>query len=535
MFGHVSAQCGSFCPLLWGNRLFSCSPRLSTEPRLAALLLERTDVYTPSKTTITHLQEKAGTFSLFKKEEPPTSVILFDAVDKLGPLSNGLLESRAYRTHAHEQLYEILLRKAQSLVANHYMGTRGVSSAVIVGAKGIGKTTVLSSFVNLCPLFEPKIVPVYVTMNHIGTKDHPLAKNTLAENVINQVVKQGIPVPSHGVERVRELLMALAEADKHLLLLVDELDQLYRLDPASSIGECALQTLWELAFLGDQNSGRASTLICGSSAMLPLLITRNTDDPTFPLLSRAPSLNGTKYNTKCISASPPTDLAAVASIAGLDLAQHLPAVRQLAFVAGATASDVERMFLETEHNSLSQSTLPEESLMGYKTLHNENRGEIRQVLLNKLCEKNKGLLLKLLRDKKIDTQAVRTTSWETDFKPLLFAEARECCKSLGPAVQDNTLTHLLHLSDRSWIMLDGALNSAPERIYPFTLLQATAHYLQEKDGQRVTDTLRSYWNEARASEEYEQALSLIAKAGVFFPQRKTFNKEIQKNTLNKLY
>jgi hypothetical protein len=500
--GHVlSRTFADLCPRAMSSPL---SRTITTSIQPSLLL---SDVYSPSDKTIQILREKSGT--LFQGSISASTFL--DAVDKLGPISDGLLPRRAYRTNAHKELYEVLFRKVETLSSGRYVGTRGVASASIVGAKGIGKTTALTSFATLCPLVAPNVVPVFVTLNHVGLKDHALLQSTLAENVAEQLEKLGIPVQSYRTERVREVVQALHNANKYLLLLVDELDQLYRLDPASSLGKWALQTLSELVFFGDQSSGRVCTLICGSSAMLPLLITRNVNDSGFPLLSRAPSLNGNKYQTKRVSASRPTDLSAVSSITGLDQHLHLGALRQFAFASGATPREVEKMFLEATHDSLATSVLPAESIMAFNTLDTENRRVIREVLLDRLVDLNKDLLARLVTENHVNVRAVYDIPWENEFQPLLFDEARAACGELGVDIHRNFLTHLLHLSDRGWLTLDGVKNGAPEKIYPPSLLQAAAQHLMKVKGQSWTTTLQSFLCKIREGPEYKQALEIAAK------------------------
>ncbi len=480
------------------------------QPRQLSHYLSESDVYIPSTAYTNNLQRKSHEMNLFEEGSAVSSSTFFDAVDKLGPSSNGTLRTRSYRTKAHSELYDILLYKTRFLCEGRYRQKQGIGSAAIVGSKGIGKTTVLSSYVNLCQLVEPRVLPVFVTMNHIGTRNNPLRKHTLAENVINEVKRHGIPVRSHGGQPHRELMVAMRDTGKYLLLLVDELDQLYRLDPKTPAGECANESLFELAFLGDQDTGLASTIICGSSAMLPLLITRNTNDPEFPMLSGAPSLNGNKYLTRRIHTSPPTDLNVIANITGLEMSPvNFGILRQLAFAFGSTAREVERMFVEASDKVLARSVMPAESLQGFNTLHSEDRNLLRKLLLREIIKKNDRLIKGLIRDNHLDANAVRNIAWEQEFKPLLFEEGRRCCSGLSVESQDKFLNYLLHMSDRSWISLDGMKDSAPEKIYPTTLLQVTAQHLEDAHGCSWSDTLGKYLSNIRSTHEYQQAFSIF--------------------------
>jgi len=88
----------------------------------------------------------------------------------------------------------------------------------------------------------------------------------------------------------------LNEQQKKLFLIVDELDELYRKSPSLALEN----TLDELQGLGNKTTGTIAVVLCGSSLMLPALISRTTTDmmmKEFPMLKHAPDLNIHKYST----------------------------------------------------------------------------------------------------------------------------------------------------------------------------------------------------------------------------------------------
>eukprot|EP01039_Chlorochromonas_danica_P003960 gene3960-4332_t len=94
------------------------------------------------------------------------------------------------------------------------------------------------------------------------------------------------------------LAKALEIKDKYFFLVVDEIDQLYRESHLNtSVYEVARSDLGDLAWLGNQKSGRFAVFLCGSSASCPLLLTCNADKEEFPLQIGAPNLNGQRYRT----------------------------------------------------------------------------------------------------------------------------------------------------------------------------------------------------------------------------------------------
>lgn len=261
-----------------------------------------------------------------------------------------------FDTRAHRDIFSILLSMSDSLSNGRYRNQRGICCSTLAGAKGIGKTISLQAFTKICKKIFPNIYTVYISFNNILCERNRLQYTSLISILMTEIEKSvGILIPQGNQHQpLCELLIEyLMKNNINILVLVDELDQLYKSELESS-----LVTLHDLAYLGNQPSGRVSILVCGSSSMMEYLIRANGDSDVkeeFPLLKNAPNLNGTKFLTKRAYSSLPTDLQTVATIANVDYALNIPWVRIIAFSAGGSARQIKRV-LEDSLAYMSQSS-----------------------------------------------------------------------------------------------------------------------------------------------------------------------------------
>jgi len=160
-------------------------------------------------------------------------------------------------------------------------------------------------------------------------------------------------------------------------------------------------------------------------------------------------------------------------------AANMPALRQIAFASGSNPREVERMVIELKNKELGASILPDANLQGFATLKNANRDKFLEDLLNAMVEKNKDLVNSFLDGNNISLEKVQNTEWETKLNPLTFTDVR---KKFPHKDWNNQalLDNLLHLADRSWILIDGIESGAPKHIYPFRVIDLVASFLEPK-------------------------------------------------------
>ena len=401
-------------------------------------------------------------------------------------LAEFLLDYDLFSTWSHQGIFDILLSHAHSLSRNEYYDTMGECSATLVGAKGIGKTRSLRTFVKLVPKIFKNICTIYINFNNI------FATGSKLQSSIISIVTQ----------KLSELEIEIPETDdpkKALLsLLVDELDQLYK-----SIEISSLCSLHDLVALGNQSTGTVSVIVCGSSAMMEALITCNADENIrreFPLLNKgAPSLNGTKYLTRRVYSTLPTDLDAVASITHTpNNEEHKAWLRFVAFAGGCSARTTGRILRDhSMSGALLEGLSPDSAFTGHNTLAVSDLSLLRTSILKATYKKNKKLLKKLMDASTctIDIDKVAIIEWEKLFMPLTFKEVKCTWKALirrgkvSAENSNNLVYYLFHLADRCWLTLSGVANSAPRYIYPYSMFHLMKPCIREELLPSVQDNL----------------------------------------------
>lgn len=384
--------------------------------------------------------------------------------------SHFLCPPTSYKSLQHKKMYSWLRSKADSLVSKvpqqNYKDKEGSCSSSIVGAKGIGKSTMMRAFTSFLPFLYSEIIPIYISYNNSLATESMVLKKSLM-NVIKDILHShhGFPKNEEGGDRLE---ISLEKHNKYVMLFVDELDQLYRIAKDDQVYSNSKTSLHDLAYLGNTRSGRIVTILCGSSALLSHLITCNIDiedRPSFPL-SQVVNLNGTKYLPWKLERSLPTDLDLIGTICP-DYKDNLVSKRILAFFSGCTPRYVERLLQKDVDPTSIESLSSDENFGSSNTLRLENLRKVWFRILDALAKKNEELLTSLIVDQNLPFTAIGTINWETNLKSLSYDEVRILLEEL----QDKqVLNHLLHLTDRSYLMLSGVEHGAPCFVYPGTMM-----------------------------------------------------------------
>lgn len=383
---------------------------------------------------------------------------------------------KIYSTKAHAGMYNILLAQAINLQNGNYVNRQGESSSTMVGAKGIGKTTSLKTFAHICRDIVPGIYVMYVSFSNIMSNEWLTSKSIVL--IIIELFKDmevDIEVPENSRSSCEALVRYMKMSGIKLMLLVDELDQLYKVKE-----QVCLATLHDLSYFGNQPTGTMSTIVCGSSSMMEFLITANANANLrmeFPLLDMgAPNLNETKFLTKRVYSNAPTDLSAVATLTEFELNDKtVPWFRLIAFAACVSSRAVGRMLNDSSIvDDILSSLSPHAALSGSNTLSNSDLSHLRQKIIAKVFKKNKSMFNSLLNSSDIVVK-IATINWEDQFVPLKYDEVKSLWNKLvtnGLVSVDraNALDdYLLHLGDRAWLTIGCITNSHPEDIYPYSM------------------------------------------------------------------
>jgi hypothetical protein len=399
-------------------------------------------------------------------------------IDQLNAVSACVGEP-LFTTNSHQQVMEALVHQASFLQANKFKGSNGAHARLLHGPKGIGKTHMLRTFTAVCQEAFPDIIPVYITFNEKSERDNVLRSHDIMQVVAQQLAKHGIAVQADADTSVSvAVIEALEASGKKLLLLVDEIDQLYRVNSHDVEYDAARSSLSNLAFIGDRgNTGVISAVICGSSAVCPFLTTANASEDwmrsEFPLVMGAPNLNGQKYRVWRVSAPLPNDIESVRNVltarGGHDAS--LAEARMAAFVGGGAARDVAKVSdqqlaavgLDTKFADDKETALRKLEAPG---------GRLYKALVLALREKNKQLIAALTTDEYVDPRKVTDCQWDALVNPLPWSEVVECWSSLphadkGAAKDMSKLQgELLGMCDSGWLMFDRIRDGQPANVYP---------------------------------------------------------------------
>lgn len=411
-----------------------------------------------------------------------------------------------YAGVAQHDLYNVLYDTGATLAAGGFRGHGDAASKTLWGPRGIGKSTALRAYAAVAPLFQPSLVPIYIS--YIGSstskggavvdRSSYVTSNSLLVVVADALAVHGI----HVRPDVDSVVDGLAAHGKYALLLLDEVDKFYESqgDPAHGDNYAARfsverQTLGELATLGNDARGRIAALLCGSSSLFGDLVTTNLrstpgaiDD--FPVLRVAININGQKFRTTRLTYSSPIDFEAVASMLRQPYAQvHRDAappdskmhsgdrvrfdaiVNAVLFCAGATARNVTRLITPKVPLTAADLTalLVDESPQAGRTLQRPASKLLYDGILRALADKNAALLYSLATTPGgvLSFDAVTDGGWRTAFQPLTWDEV----SYIGRDIPDLAY-EVAHLFDRDYIAYgDGMDAGHPCAVYPYTVLQ----------------------------------------------------------------
>ena len=200
-----------------------------------------------------------------------------------------------FQTAAHAALLQHLAVHARQLAAGDFCGSTGAHCGVLVGARGSGKTTVLRAFAAVAASAFPGLIALYISGEGVDDMGSPLRAAGLRDIIAAAARSRGVNVQHAG-----GLEAGLLQASLRVLVIVDEVDDLYRvsLDEAhAAVRGIVVATLGKLAHMAGHAAGLYGVLLCGSSSSTYHLLcgpTLHLRDK-FPLVTRGvPDMNSTK-------------------------------------------------------------------------------------------------------------------------------------------------------------------------------------------------------------------------------------------------
>jgi hypothetical protein len=404
-------------------------------------------------------------------------------------------DQKLFTTRTHHALANNLMGKTRRLQAGEYIGHNGVPGRLIQGPQGVGKSTVLTAFAAQCPKLFPDVIPVYVSFDDLDNPQAHLRSKTVLQVVEDHLLAKGVPVARRNTDGPvdREALAkALEDAKKFVVLMVDEIDQAFRVtdEPLRGI---VLSSLYELSWLGGQRTGRFVVYLCGSSSSGPLLITCQASKDEFPRQNGAPHLNGTKFQTFRLPISRFDDVDTVEQIlvdvlgtkaSSLDGCATKQLARLIGFSAGVLPRSIANAIASLEDK-------PDSVVMDRNHLQHMSGPQaaeslampLYEALLLEMRTKNRSFLDVISTDGGLDIEKVMSQDWQGRFQSLDIREIQRvwhclCAEGTHSALADCTPQRLqsllLELCDRNMLLFTTVEGGMPSGLCPMVAWQLFA-------------------------------------------------------------
>jgi len=233
---------------------------------------------------VVKFKKETKNFNALSVSEAVKRLVNNDVQDKDLPSKWPKVKNR-YLTSPKEAVVEDINNVVKRLVTNDYVEKSGSASRLIYGEKGIGKSSALTLSVMGIWAAYSNVIPIYI--EYVGSaKEYQAPSDVLSATL-------GVE-PSMPLSKCIETLQ---NRNLYALIIADEIEQIYA---GTDYPEKRKLVLDELTELGSQASGHMYTYICGSSSLVPVLISKNAVHNEelrmeFPFVQQAPILNGKKY------------------------------------------------------------------------------------------------------------------------------------------------------------------------------------------------------------------------------------------------
>ena len=391
-----------------------------------------------------------------------------------------------YDTESHRLLVKELDRRLRALDNGSQIGHNGAGTRCFVGAKGIGKSTIMENFTRATPkLASVNTTCCYISFNNIVSSSRFESRTVM--DVLNEEIRKVLGQKHEKYVDSQSFAQYLYDNNHQVLLLVDELDQLYRQGNSQHVA-LYRKNLSELAYIGDDTSGVMACVVCGSSAVLPQLITS-----TVPVgleneftLKDLPNLNGTKYRSTRIPSILPTNLKDATYMmshrATKDKNTSISSemVKLFVFFYGANPRNMglAQVHLQTDKKFPSPLEIsdPSGSQQAASTMTNPIFREVYITVMRKLADVNKDIVLNA-RNACTGTfhlEYIMNGEWASIFKPAHVSDL-DCFIQNGvdkiKIDKKQVQNALIHLHDHGYITIEIIENGEWANAYPMSIAQ----------------------------------------------------------------
>lgn len=367
--------------------------------------------------------------------------------------------------HLNGDILYQLKTAGKLLCSGCHVGINTINSQLIFGVKGNIKTELLTFISKILPSFLPRTIPVQISFSN----EKKLHRRPLTALISEELKKHGVNDNfARGENDSARWIDALKQSDRYLILVVDELDNLYR-QPKHDFYRTELE---DLSYLANQDSGRVLTILTGESMALPQLVSGGmVDHEEFPMASESPDLGCSKYHTSNIKTRSPYSIPSSFTYGNRD---QLSAFRTINFFTGGTSS--------------------------FQLHKSENLGDpVKKAfwdsLVEKFLQKNDQLFQQLAEKNSVTIESIGSVKWE-DLEPVTDLEIEQIVAELKRNNPDysnvNSITLIPYFCDCSWLVAERMYMSSITKFYPTSLLVlANQYFLKRGDEMNIYDLMCS--------------------------------------------
>jgi len=384
--------------------------------------------------------------------------------DRAQELSQTVKNQKFFNISSKRKIVNHISTMSLDLSRGRFINAVGTSSRLIVGPKGMGKSTVLKDLVLTLNEIDDKVL--YERVECIANENlvSPCA-------IIQNLLKTRLDIDINFHEKITHAIEYLEKHNLYVCLIYDELDQLYRC--TESRKEIASDILRQIAAVASNDRGRILQIACGSSAVLPLLITKRAiHNPTlvaeFPVVLLSLSLNGSKFMKIRVNGFIDEDEYQDILTYYLQFTKYLakasPALTNLFYYClGMNLRKIENICDETRRGGYRDELNAPHDVDSRRII--DEIEELRIKLFDKLVDKNKKLVSKINGDN--DTETIQKTNWFKEIIPMEMSEAEKVLEDINQKRAQERLSSLgyedgvLRLCDTNWFITDS-----DGRIYP---------------------------------------------------------------------
>lgn len=162
----------------------------------------------------------------------------------------------------HGALLGVLMNHARELMEGSFR-RRYAPCRTVMGAHGMGKTVILRAFSLVAASLFPGLIPLYVSAASVLAPRTSFQVAPLVRFMAFAAQGSG---PRDAAIESSPLEVILRSRGQRMLVLLDEVDQLFKMQPGTEVARNVTFSLGTLSDIAEESTGDVGVLLCGSSS-----------------------------------------------------------------------------------------------------------------------------------------------------------------------------------------------------------------------------------------------------------------------------